>query len=79
VEIQPGTTMRFAPGAVLEYRIPTPNGDLQVTLRWRVQGGALQTVHEDGSNPVQVAVSHGDGDVLVFDFGGPRAWFVRVR
>lgn len=78
LEIQPGTRMRFASQEQLEYTIPTAEGAMRVTLRWRVADGQLHTVHEDGTNPVQVAVWMGLADILTFDFGGPRALFVRA-
>jgi len=77
LEIEPGTRMEFRADAQLAYLIPTSTGPLQVTLRWRVADGVLHTVHPDGSNPVQVLTGFGDADVLTFDFGGPRAWYVR--
>ena len=78
LEIEPGTRMTFCNDAQLVYLIPTATGPLQVRLRWRVADGVLHTVHEDGSNPVQVHIALGDADVLSFDFGGPRAWYVRL-
>ncbi|HYW49313.1 MAG TPA: hypothetical protein VE861_01835 [Gemmatimonadaceae bacterium] len=78
LEIQPGTRMHFALPERLEYTIPTADGALYVSLRWRVEDGQLHTMHEDGTNPVQVAVWMGLADILTFDFGGPRALFVRA-
>jgi len=78
LEIEPGTRMEFDTAARLVYVIPTATGPLQVTLGWRVEDGLLHTVHQDGSNPVQVRTDLGAEDVLTFDFGGPRAWYVRL-
>ena len=77
LEFQPGTKMHFADGGTLTYVIPTADGALSLTLRWRLEEGTLHTDHEDGSNPVAVGVTIGDAEVLVTDFGGPRAFFVR--
>lgn len=77
LEIQPGTQMQFAATHLLTYVIPTAEGALRVTLRWRLDGDMLHTEHEDGSNPVAVGAGIGAADVLTFDFGGPRAFFVR--
>ena len=79
LEIQPGTRMQFAADESLEYAIPTADQLLTVTMRWRLDGAVLHTMHEDGSNPVEVRVSLGDADVMAFDFDGARAWFVRAR
>ena len=79
LEIEPGTRMRFSADGMLEYAIPTAQGDLQLTLRWRLHVATLHTEHLDGSNPVTVSATLGAGEVLTFDFGGPRAWFVRVQ
>ncbi len=79
LEFQSGTRMRFSAVDDLEYAIPAGDGLLRVTLKWRVERGILHTVHDDGSNPVRVGILLGDADVLTFDFGGPRAWFVRAQ
>jgi hypothetical protein len=78
VEIQPGTRMMFLADHRLEYAIPAADATLSVTLHWSLSNGVLRTAHDDGSNAVEVAATHGAGDVLTFDFGGPRAWFVRA-
>ena len=77
LEMQPGTQMCFDVENQLTYLIPTADGALRVTLRWRLELATLHTMHEDGSNPVSVAASLGAAEVLAFDFGGPRAFFVR--
>lgn len=78
LDIEPGTRMQFDLPDRLAYTIPTASGPLHIALRWQVHGAMLHTAHEDGSHPVQVAVSRGAADVLTYDFGGPRAWFVRT-
>jgi hypothetical protein len=77
LEIQPGTQMQFAAGGTLTYVIPTPSGAARVPMRWSVADGQLRTTLDDGTNPVTVSVALGEAEVLVFDFGGPRAFFVR--
>ena len=79
LEIQPGTRMHFGHGQRLDYAIPAVDRMVTVTLRWWLDGELLHTEHQDGSNPVQVRVTLGAADVLMFDFDGPRAWFVRAR
>ncbi len=79
LEIQSGTRMHFSANDDLEYAIPAGDRLLRVTLKWRIEGDILHTAHDDGSNPVQVAIALGDADVLTCDFGGPRAWFVRAQ
>ena len=79
LEIQPGTRMHFAAEGSLVYSIPTLDRILTVELRWRLDASILHTTHLDGSNPVQVRVAVGDAEVLVIDFDGPRAWFVRAQ
>ena len=79
LEIEPGTRMRFAADESLEYSIPTADRLLTVALRWRLDGAILHTMHEDGTNPVEVRVSRGEADVMAFDFDGAHAWFVRAR
>ncbi len=77
LEFTPGTRMRFHDDATLDYTIPTDEGELQVRLRWRLDGAVLRTDLAEGGNPVTVGVVRGQAEVLEFDFGGNRAWFVR--
>ena len=76
--MQPGTQMLFGADGGLDYSIPTADGLLRVTLRWRLEHGMLHTMHDDGSNPVAVTATIGEAEILTFDFGGPRAFFVRT-
>lgn len=79
LEIQPGTRMEFRGGGALDYVIPVPQGMLRVPLRWQLTGGVLSTsARDEPSEPTRVGVSHGEAGVLVFDFGGPRAFYVRA-
>jgi hypothetical protein len=78
LELQQGARMHFGTDQRLEYTIPGPEGMLRVTLTWRLAGARLRTQLEDGSNPVEVGVHLDALDVMTFDFGGPRAWFVRA-
>lgn len=78
LELQAGTRMHFGADQRLEYTIPTGDRPLSVVLLWRLENGILHTQLDDGSNPVQVAVSVGDAEVMTCSFGGPRAWFVRA-
>ncbi len=79
LEIEPGTRMQFGADGQLEYAIPTGEGVIRVSLCWTLSGGVLRTTLDDGSNAIEVGASLGEGDVLVFDFDGPRAWFVRTQ
>ena len=78
LEIEPGTAMCFRPPDLLEYMIPAADTTLSLMLRWRITGNELRTEHPDGSNPMRVDVALTGEGVLTFDFGGPRAWFVRA-
>lgn len=77
LEIQPGTQMQFAAERELTYVIPTAHGTFRTTLDWHFDNGTLHTRNADGSNAVAVGVTLGEAEILVFDFGGPRAFFVR--
>jgi hypothetical protein len=79
IEIQPGTEMRFSDNGMLEYVVPTGDGTIRVSLQWTLSGSTLRTAFDDGTNPVEVNATLGEGDVLVLDFGGSRAWYVRVH
>lgn len=79
LEIQAETRMQFGADGRLEYAIPTTEGVFRVTLRWSFANGVLRTMHDDGSNAVEVGATIEAGDVLTYNFGGPRAWFVRAQ
>jgi hypothetical protein len=78
LEIEPGTRMAFSDGGALQYTIPTAHGPVAANLRWHVVDAVLHTVLDDGTNATSVHIVHGDGDTLMCDFGGPRAWYIRV-
>jgi hypothetical protein len=70
--------MDFRDGGELHYTIPTDGRDFEVELIYRVVGGDV-LLTENRSNPHSAATHFelGPGDVLVFDFAGARALFVR--
>jgi hypothetical protein len=78
LEIAPGTRMQFDSAHRLTYIIPTGEGAMSVELHWRVAGQRLYTQFDDGSNPLDVGVTLGTGDVLVVDFNGAKARYVRA-
>jgi hypothetical protein len=77
LELQPGTRMNFGAGGQLEYAITVEGHTTRFALVYRVRGDVLRTENPASPHSAEVHVALGEGDILVLDFGGPRAWFAR--
>jgi hypothetical protein len=69
--------MEFLAGGQLLYTIPVDDRELRVELIYRVEGDVLRTDNPLAPHATATHFEIGPGDVLVLDFAGPRAWFVR--
>lgn len=80
-------SLDFAPEAGMEFR---ENGELvysfavgdrrqEVAMAYRVEGDLLRTVSSAGGHVNEVHFRIGAGDVLVFDFAGAEACFLREQ
>jgi hypothetical protein len=47
------------------------------TLVYQVEGDVLRTDNPSAPHAVETHFHHGEAGVLVFDFSGARAWFVK--
>ena len=65
------------PGGRLRYHIDVGGRDQVIALVYRVDGDMLRTDNPAAPHATSTRFTLGAGDVLVFDFSGPRAWFVR--
>lgn len=77
LEFAAGVRMEFLPDGRLLYTIPVANRDLVVELIYRVEGDTLRTDNPLAPHATATHVEFGPGDVLILDFAGQRAWFVR--
>ena len=77
LEFAPGVRMEFRPGGELLYTIDVGGRGKVIRLVYRVAGDMLYTEHPAAAHSMTVRFAFGAGGVLVFDFSGARAWFVR--
>ena len=68
LDFAPGVRMEFLPGGRLRYHIDVGGHDQVIALVYAVDGDMMRT-----DNPAAPREKR----VLVFDFSGARAWFVR--
>lgn len=69
--------MEFRDGGELRYMIPLEGREFEIDLVYRVEGDLLLTDNPIAPHSAATRFALGAGDVLVFDFAGPRALFVR--
>lgn len=77
LEIAAGVCMEFLPDGQLLYTIPVQERSMVVELIYRVEGNTLLTDNPVAPHATSTRFELGAGDVLILDFAGPRAWFVR--
>src|ERR1041384_4404728 len=77
LDFAPGVSMDFRPGGRLLYTIVVDGHEHVVKLVYAVEGDVLRTDNPDHPHATATHFELGEGGVLVFDFSGPRAWFVR--
>jgi hypothetical protein len=77
LEFAAGVRMEFLPGGQMLYTIPVDTREMQVELIYRVEGDTLRTDNPIAPHATATHFEFGPGDVLILDFAGPRAWFVR--
>ncbi len=77
LDFAPGVAMEFRPGGRLLYSFDV--GDQVQTLRlvYQVEGNMLRTDNPAAPHAVETHFALGEAGVLVFDFSGARAWFVK--
>lgn len=69
--------MEFRPNGQLLYTIPLEGNEMVVELIYLVEGNTLRTDNPLAPHATATQFEIGPGDVLVLDFAGPRAWFIR--
>jgi hypothetical protein len=77
LDFAPGVRMDFQEGGRLLYTIVVEGQSHVIRLIYRVCGDELRTDNPDHPHATSSRISLGEGGVLVVDFSGARAWFVR--
>ena len=77
LDFAPGVRMDFRAGGRLLYDFDVGDRRETVRLLYRVEGGVLHTDNPVTTHEVLTNFEIGAGDVLILDFAGARAWFVR--
>lgn len=77
LEFAAGVRMEFLPNGQLLYTIPVESDEMVVELIYRVEGNTLRTDNPLAPHATATQFAFGAGDVLILNFAGPRAWFIR--
>ena len=77
LDFAPGVAMEFLVGGRLLYSFDVGDGARTLRLVYQVDGDVLRTDNPAAPHAAETRIAQGEGDVLVFDFSGARAWFVR--
>lgn len=77
LDFAPGVRMEFLTGGLLRYHVDVGGTDQTIDLVYRVDGELLHTDNPAAPHSMSVRMVHGEGDSLLFDFGGPQALLVR--
>ena len=77
LDFAPGVQMEFQLGGRLLYGFDVGDRREIVALVYRVEGDVLHTDNPLTTHEMSTHFEIGAGGVLIFDFAGARAWFVR--
>ena len=77
LDFAPGVSMEFLVGGRLLYRFDVGPRREVMHLVYRVEDDILHTDHPGTTHEVTTRFAFGAGEVLIFDFAGQRAWFIR--
>lgn len=77
LDFAPRVRMEFLTGGRLRYAFDAGTGEQSAMLVYRVQGDTLFTDNPAAPHARETHFSFGPGDVLILDFAGAAAWFVR--
>ena len=79
LDFAPGVRMEFHADGQLHYHVDVGGRDQVVELVYRVDDDVLITDNPAAPHSMSVRFSHGEGDVLLLDFGGAPAMLVREQ
>jgi hypothetical protein len=77
LDFAPGVRMEFRLGGRLLYSFEVGERRQVIQLVYRVTDDVLHTEYPGAAHDVEARFSFGAGEVLLFDFAGARAWFVK--
>ena len=79
LDFGPGVSMEFRRGGHLRYTLSVDGRELVVPLVYRTTGDLLETDNPAASHVMSTRFSRGAGDMLILDFAGAQAIFIRER
>lgn len=79
LDFGPGVRMEFQLGGHLRYILSVNGHELVVPLVYRTTDDLLETDNPAAPHAMSTRFSLGAGDMLILDFAGARAIFVRER
>jgi hypothetical protein len=77
LDFAPGVRMEFRLGGRLLYSFEVGERRQVIQLIYRVTDDVLHTEYPGAAHDMEARFSFGAGEVLLFDFAGARAWFVK--
>ena len=77
LDFAPNVRMEFLPGGRLRYTFDAGEHQQSLMLIYRVEGDQLFTDNPAAPHASATRFRFGPGDVLVIDFAGAIAWFIR--
>jgi hypothetical protein len=79
LDFGPGVRMEFQAGGHLRYTLSVDGRELVVPLIYRTTGDQLETDNPSAPHAMSTRFALGAGDMLILDFAGAHAIFVRER
>ncbi|WP_337169717.1 hypothetical protein [Gemmatimonas aurantiaca] len=77
LDFAPGVRMEFRMDGELYYHVDVGGRDQVIQLLYRIDGDLLHTDNPATPHSMSVRLTHGPGDTLLLDFGGPQALLLR--
>jgi len=77
LDFAPGVSMEFGSAGRLRYSLVVEGRTHEIALLYRVEGNVLRTDNPAAPHATATHFELGAGGVLIFDFAGARAWFIR--
>lgn len=77
LDFAPGVSMEFQPGGRLLYAFDAGDRRQVLPLCYRLEGNQLHTESPTTAHDSVAHLVEGAGGILILDFAGARAWFVR--
>ena len=77
LDFGPGVRMEFQRGGHLRYILSVDGRELVVPLVYRTTGDLLETDNPAAPHAMSTRFTLGAGDMLILDFAGAQAIFVR--